>query len=63
MHWGELALVDYRVFYFLAALVQGLGNGLVAGLMTSGRASDGLRHAFLMALIAYAAFALVLPQP
>ncbi|HLE47922.1 MAG TPA: type II secretion system F family protein, partial [Candidatus Thermoplasmatota archaeon] len=51
-----LDLEEYRGFYFLAALVQGLGNGLLAGLMQTGRAIQGLRHSFLFVLAAYITF-------
>lgn len=61
--FGAVTLEDYRVFYFLAALLQGLGNGIVAGVMTSGRAVDGLRHSAVMAAITYVAFTVLLPQP
>lgn len=54
---GNLTLPEYRVFYFLAALVQGVGNGLVAGMMGTGKMLDGMRHGFVMVLIAWAAFA------
>jgi flagellar protein FlaJ len=51
-----LHLRDFQVFYFMAAIMQGLGDGIVAGLMGTGRAVLGLRHAFLMVLIAYLTF-------
>ena len=53
-------LAEYRDFYFLAAMMQGIGNGLVAGLMGSGRLSDGLRHSCIMVACSLAMFALVL---
>jgi flagellar protein FlaJ len=52
----SLNLRDFQVFYFMAAIMQGLGDGIVAGLMGTGRAVLGLRHAFLMVLIAYLTF-------
>jgi flagellar protein FlaJ len=60
MKIGEVKLEDYRVFYFMAALMQGLGNGFVGGLMGTGKPLDGLRHAFAMVLITWVVFALVL---
>jgi flagellar protein FlaJ len=59
---GALSLEDYRVFYFLAALVQGVGNGFVAGVMGSGKTLDGLRHSFVMVLITYVTFTAVVPM-
>ncbi len=52
----NVTLDDYRVFYFTAAIVQGIGDGILAGMMGSGRAVLGLRHSFLMVLIAWATF-------
>ena len=52
---------EYRAFYFLSALVQGVGNGLVGGLFSSGKVLAGLRHAFLMVLITYITFTFVFP--
>jgi len=48
--------IQFRTFYFMAAIVQGLGDGIVAGMMSSGRFALGLRHSFLMVLIAFLAF-------
>lgn len=52
----QLSMGEYRVFYLLAAVVMGVGNGLVAGVMSSGNATDGLRHSFAMVLLAIVAF-------
>jgi flagellar protein FlaJ len=54
---GEsLNLRDFQAFYFMAALMQGLGDGIVAGMMGTGRALQGLRHSFIMVAIAYVTF-------
>ncbi len=53
-------LPEYRAFYFLSAVVQGLGGGIIAGLMGNGRALMGLRHSFIMVGIAYIIFAFFL---
>lgn len=63
IRFGAVSLEDYRTFYYFAALMQGLGNGLVAGLMASGRVLDGLRHSFAMAAVSWVTFAFVLPLP
>lgn len=55
-----LSAADFQLFYFLAALVQALGDGIVAGLMGTGRAVLGLRHSFLMVAITYVTFAVFL---
>lgn len=57
---SSLTLADYQLFYFVAAIVQAVGDGLVAGLLGSGKASLGLRHGFLMVLATYVTFILLL---
>lgn len=47
---------QFRTFYFLAAVVQGLGDGIVAGMMGTGRFSLGLRHSFIMVAISLVVF-------
>lgn len=56
--FSGVTLTDYRTFYFVAALAQGLGNGLVAGVIENGQATSGLRHSVAMALIAWLVFAI-----
>ncbi len=51
---------DYRTFYFSAGIVQAIGNGMMAGLMGSGRGVLGLRHAFIMVLLTYISFAFIM---
>ncbi len=51
---------DFQLFYLMAAVMQGLGDGIVAGQMGSGKAILGLRHAFVMVALAYIGFALFL---
>lgn len=57
---GGVTEADYRQFYFIAAIVQSIGNGMLAGIMGSGNASLGLRHAFFMVLASYIAFGFIL---
>jgi archaeal flagellar protein FlaJ len=57
---NALDLAQYQLFYFMAAVVQGLGDGIVAGLLGTGRAVLGLRHSFLMVAISYVVFAFLL---
>lgn len=49
----------YKTLFFHAALIQGIGGGLVAGVMEEGKAITGLRHAFIMIIISYMAFRFV----
>jgi flagellar protein FlaJ len=57
---GHTDLAEYRAFYYVAALVQAVGGGLVAGLMTTGRAKLGLQHAFIMTALAFIVFTFLL---
>ncbi len=43
-----VSLGQYRAFYHTASLAQGLGSGIIAGMMGTGRAVLGLRHSFIM---------------
>lgn len=52
---------EFRGFYFLAAVMQGTGNGLLAGMFQTGRFLSGMRHAFVMVAIAYVTFTFVFP--
>jgi flagellar protein FlaJ len=61
LSFGSVSLEDYRVFYFLAALVQGLGNGFVAGIMATGKTLSGLPHSFAMVAVTYGVFTFLLP--
>lgn len=55
-----LRLEDFQLFYFTAAIMQGVGDGIVAGLMGSGKAVLGLRHSFLMVFVSYITFTVFL---
>ena len=56
----QLRTEDFQLFYFMAAVMQGLGDGIVAGLMGTGRAVQGLKHSFFMVLMSYLTFVLFL---
>ncbi|HLE97004.1 MAG TPA: type II secretion system F family protein [Candidatus Thermoplasmatota archaeon] len=51
---------QYRTFYFVASIIQAVGNGMLAGVIQEGRASAGLQHAFVMMLLAFVTFGVVL---
>jgi flagellar protein FlaJ len=51
---------DFKILFFHAAVIQGLGGGLVGGVMSQGRIVHGLRHAFIMVSIAWVLFRLVI---
>jgi flagellar protein FlaJ len=46
---------EIKNLYLAAAIIHGLGDGVVAGVLDTGRVANGLRHSFLMVLIAYIA--------
>lgn len=56
---GGVDLAAYRTFYFMAALVQGVGNGMVAGIIGTGKATTGLQHGAVMSAMGYMAFAFI----
>jgi flagellar protein FlaJ len=57
---NALALDQYQLFYFMAAVVQAVGDGVVAGLLGTGKAVLGLRHSFIMVAVSYVVFAFLL---
>ncbi|AKB19124.1 MULTISPECIES: type II secretion system F family protein [unclassified Methanosarcina] len=56
MSMGGFNLKEYTLLFFHAALLQGLGSGLVAGKMGSGSVSSGLKHSVLMMTLSYLLF-------
>lgn len=59
MGFTELPSSDaFRSLFYLAAVVQGIGNGLVAGVISDGRVLGGLRHACIMTGLAAIGFLL-----
>lgn len=57
---GGTTLKEYEFIYICTALVQAIGNGVVAGVLGEGRVSSGLRHATVMALITYILFKVII---
>ena len=57
---GGGSIEEYHFLYFSIALVQAIGNGIVAGILGEGNVSAGLRHGFIMVIIAYLAFKLII---
>ncbi|MBW3582617.1 MAG: type II secretion system F family protein [Euryarchaeota archaeon] len=56
IQFSEISVPTYQRLFFHAAIIQGLGGGLVSGVMTEGKPLAGLRHSFFMTVIAYIAF-------
>lgn len=42
-----------RFIYLASALVHGLGDGVTAGILENGQLGNGLKHSFVMVLLAY----------
>ncbi len=50
-----------KLVFIFAALVHALGDGIVAGLMGSGRITDGLKFSFVMIIIVFVIFVFIMP--
>src|SRR6266705_2645756 len=48
-----------RLAFFIATIVHGLGDGILAGVLDTGTIPNGLRHSFVMLLIAFFAFLII----
>jgi flagellar protein FlaJ len=51
---------DFKILFFHAAVIQGLGGGIVGGVMSQGKMIHGLRHSFILVSIAWVLFRLVI---
>lgn len=51
---------EYEFIFFLAAMVQAMGHGIVSGVLSEGRYSAGLRHVAIMALMGWMTFRFLL---
>src|SRR5947199_9304695 len=49
-------VIQIRIAFFIATLVHGLGDGILAGVLDTGKIPNGLRHSFIMLVIALFAF-------
>lgn len=49
---------DFRLLFYVSALVQAIGNGLVGGVMAEGRVLAGLKHAWAMVAMCFVGFLL-----
>lgn len=52
---------EIKILFIAAALVHAIGDGLVAGLMGSGRMTDGLKLSFAMIMIVFVIFGFIMP--
>jgi len=49
-------IFNIKVAFFIAVFVHGLGDGILAGVLDNGKIPNGLKHSFLMLLIAVVGF-------
>lgn len=49
----EKTVNEVKFIFFLGGVMQGLGNGILAGVIENGRVVNGLRHSFIMSLSAF----------
>jgi len=52
-------ILGLQVAFFFAAIVHAMGDGILAGVLDAGKVANGLRHSFLMLLIALISFQLI----
>jgi archaeal flagellar protein FlaJ len=49
-------VASIRIAFFIAVAVHGLGDGILAGVLDTGKIPNGLRHSFVLLVIALVAF-------
>src|SRR5438093_11158134 len=52
-------IFSIKIAFFIAVFVHGLGDGILAGVLDNGKIPNGLKHSFLMLLIAVVGFQLI----
>lgn len=55
----ESVILGIQIAFFIAAIVHAFGDGILAGVLDNGKVANGLRHSFLMLLIALISFQLI----
>jgi len=50
---------NIRIAFFIATIVHGLGDGILAGVLDNGKIPTGLRHSFIMLIIALLGFQVI----
>lgn len=56
---ARVSLEDYRQFFYVASLVQALGGGVLAGVLSYHKYGPGLRHAAVMMGMAFVVFSVL----
>ncbi|MDI6887107.1 MAG: type II secretion system F family protein [Candidatus Thermoplasmatota archaeon] len=49
----ELDLEELKMIYLGGAITQGIGDGILIGIIDTGRVASGLRHSFIMVLLGF----------
>ena len=49
-------IFNIKIAFFIAVFVHGIGDGVLAGVLDNGKIANGLKHSFLMLLIAVIGF-------
>jgi flagellar protein FlaJ len=52
-------IFNIKIAFFVAVIVHAMGDGMLAGVLDSGKIVNGLRHSFIMLIIAVAGFQLI----
>jgi len=52
-------ILGIQIAFFIAAIVHAIGDGILAGVLDNGKIANGLRHSFIMLLIALFSFQLL----
>jgi len=52
----EQVILGLQIAFFIAAVVHALGDGILAGVLDNGHVANGLRHSFIMLVIAIISF-------
>jgi flagellar protein FlaJ len=52
-------IANIQVAFYIAAIVHAVGDGLLAGVLDSGRIVNGLRHSFIMLILGFLLLLLV----
>ncbi|HEV8594358.1 MAG TPA: type II secretion system F family protein [Thermoplasmata archaeon] len=55
----EGVILGIQIAFFVAAIVHATGDGILAGVLDNGKIANGLRHSFIMLLIALVSFQLI----
>jgi archaeal flagellar protein FlaJ len=50
---------NIKIAFFIATIVHAIGDGILAGVLDTGRIPNGMRHSFIMLLIAFFAFLVI----